>query len=295
MKTELFYGNIAPFYIDALAVRHAVFTLEQGFAAEIDADSIDPYAWHIVLYDEAKPVATARLYSNETEGAYCIGRVAVLAAYRTQQLGRALIDVLLQRAMIETKHRQVIVHAQVPVVPFYEKLGFKTTGEPFDEDGAPHILMGLRLAVRGFQVAKGFEHEPVVLPARKTAASAGYDLALIEATTIPPLTTVLAKTGLKAYMLPDEVLEIYIRSSIAVKRRVWCANNVGIIDADYYNNPDNDGHIMVPLYNANDEPVQFEQGERVAQAIFKKYLSIDDETADGFATRTGGFGSTGTN
>jgi len=295
MKTELFYGNIAPFYIDALAVRHEVFTREQGFAAEIDVDSIDAYAWHVVLYDDAKPVATARLYSSETATAYGIGRVAVLSDYRSQNLGRTVIDVLLQRAMIETTHRRVIVHAQLPVVPFYEKLGFKTTGEPFDEDGAPHVLMGLALAIRGFQVAKGFEHEPVVLPVRKTAASAGYDLALIEATTIPPLTTVLAKTGLKAYMLPDEVLEIYIRSSIAVKRRVWCANNVGIIDADYYNNPDNDGHIMVPLYNSNEEPVTFEQGERVAQAIFKKYLSIDDENVNEFISRMGGFGSTGSN
>jgi dUTPase len=293
MKTKLFYGTVSPFYNDALAVRYSVFTVEQGYDASIDIDSTDAYAWHIVCYDQAQPIATARLYSNIDEQAYGIGRVAVLKAYRGKKLGLKVMDILLQQAMIEIKHRHVIVHAQTHAIPFYEKLGFVVSGEEFLEEGQPHREMQLTLALRGFEVATGYENFPVVIPTRKTQASAGYDLSLIEDTTIPPKTAVLAKTGLKAYMLPDEVLEIYIRSSIAIKQKVWCVNNVGVIDADYYNNPDNDGHLMIPLYNANDEAVTFKQGERVAQGIFKKYLTIDGEDASEFAERTGGFGSTG--
>jgi len=294
MKTELFYGTINPLYTDALTIRHTVFTVEQGFASELDADSIDAYAWHVVLYNKGQAIATARLYSNPLEKSYTIGRVAVLTTYRKQKIGSFIMDVLLKQAMAEAKHQSVTIHAQLPVVHFYETLGFAITGETFEEDGAPHVPMALTLAIRGFQVAQGFEHSPVVLPERKTKASSGYDLSLIEITIIPAKSSVLAKTGLKAYMLDDEVLELYIRSSIAIKRNVWCANNVGVIDADYYNNPDNDGHIMIPLYNANDVPVTLEQGERVAQGIFKKYLTVDGEDNATFAARVGGFGSTGT-
>ena len=68
-------------------------------------------------------------------------------------------------------------------------------------------------------------------------------------------------------------------------------NNVGIIDADYYNNEDNEGHIMLGLYNTTDSDVTLAKGERVAQGIFYKYLTADGDSAD--ATRSGGFGSTG--
>lgn len=293
MKTEIFYGTISPFYNDAISVRYHVFTVEQEYDASIDIDSIDAYAWHIVCYDGKLPIATARLYSNIAEKAYGIGRVAVLKEYRNKGLGFEVMDLLLKKAVVETKHRHVVVHSQTHAIPFYEKLGFLVSGEEFLEEGQPHVEMRLTLAIRGFEVAKGFENHPVVIPVRKTIASAGYDLTLVEETRIPAKGSVLAKTGLKAYMLNDEVLEIYIRSSIAIKRKVWCTNNVGVVDADYYSNPDNDGHIMVPLYNSNDEEVVFEQGERVAQAIFKKYLTIDGEDEMQFEERTGGFGSTG--
>lgn len=66
---------------------------------------------------------------------------------------------------------------------------------------------------------------------------------------------------------------------------------MGIIDADYYNNEDNEGHIMLGLYNTTDSDVTLAKGERVAQGIFYKYLTADGDSAD--ATRSGGFGSTG--
>lgn len=150
------------------------------------------------------------------------------------------------------------------------------------------------MKIRGFEIAKGYEtNEYVVLPHRKTKGSAGYDLVIVEDITLAPNARGLAKTGLKAYMQDDEVLEVYIRSSVGMKQGVCLANSVGIIDADYYGNSDNDGHIMIALYNSSNQAVTFKAGDRLAQAIFKKYLTIDGEDDQYFKTRTGGFGSTG--
>ena len=101
----------------------------------------------------------------------------------------------------------------------------------------------------------------------------------------------LIKTGLKAYMKDDEYLAIFIRSSMAIKKGLFLANSTGIIDADYYNNEDNEGHLMVAVYNTKDEPFHVNKGDRVAQGIFTKYLTTDDDHAEG--VRTGGVGSTG--
>lgn len=143
--------------------------------------------------------------------------------------------------------------------------------------------------MRGFMVAKGFNN--IALPTRKTTGSAGYDFSTIEDLVIKPGEIVLAKTGVKAYMQDDEVLKIYPRSSLAVKKKVNLANNVGIIDSDYFENEDNDGHIMIPLHNFGSDTITIKNGERIAQGIFQKYLVADKDEAD--AIRSGGFGSTG--
>jgi dUTP pyrophosphatase len=146
--------------------------------------------------------------------------------------------------------------------------------------------------MRGFEKAKGFEHLEIPMPKRSTKKSAGYDLALIEETTIPAGKIVWGKTGLKAFMNDNEVLFIYPRSSLARKYRLTLSNNVGVVDADYYGNVDNDGHIMISLYNFSDQDVTLQKGERVAQGIFQHYLTISDEE-EVTTTRAGGFGSTG--
>ena len=94
-------------------------------------------------------------------------------------------------------------------------------------------------------------------------------------------------------MQPDEVLSIHIRSSLAVKRSLVLMNSVGIVDADYYNNEDNEGHIFIALWNRGHEDVVIEQGERIAQGIFQKYLTADGDEAGHGDVRRGGFGSTG--
>lgn len=131
----------------------------------------------------------------------------------------------------------------------------------------------------------------VQLPERKTARSAGYDLAAAADVVLEPGKVVLVPTGLKAYMEPDEVLLLTIRSSLAVKRNLMLANSVGVVDADYADNPENEGHIQVAMINMGDAPVCLKKGERVAQGIFVKYLTTQDDQAVG--ERTGGFGSTG--
>lgn len=147
---------------------------------------------------------------------------------------------------------------------------------------------------RGFEVAKGYENMEVNIPERKTKYSAGYDVEAIEDTVILPFKTgmkpALVKTGLKAYMENDEYLMLVNRSSNPGKKGLVLANSVGIIDADYYNNPDNDGHFMYAYYNYFNEDVVIHKGDVIGQAIFMKYLITDTDNATG--ERLGGFGST---
>lgn len=146
--------------------------------------------------------------------------------------------------------------------------------------------------IRGFEVITAYEDKDVHLPTRKTTESAGYDLECAEAVTLAPGELKLIPTGIKAFMAYDEYLAIHIRSSMAIKRRLALVNSTGIIDSDYYNNEDNEGHIMIAVLNYGTEPVHLEKGERVAQGIFSKYLITNDDDATG--VRTGGIGSTGT-
>ena len=148
--------------------------------------------------------------------------------------------------------------------------------------------------IRGFEVAKGFENEGINLPERKTKYSAGYDVEAAEDTVVPSfkkgMNPTLVKTGIKAYMQDDEVLMLYNRSSNPKKKGLILSNSVGVIDKDYYGNPDNDGHIMFAFYNVKDEDTIIKKGDAIGQAIFQKYLITDDDNAEG--ERKGGFGST---
>ena len=148
---------------------------------------------------------------------------------------------------------------------------------------------------RGFEVAKGFENQNINLPVRKTKYSAGYDFEAAEDTIIPAFKPgykpTLIKTGVKCYMMDDEVLYLYNRSSNPGKKGLILANSVGVIDKDYYGNPDNDGHIMFAFINVKGEDVEIKKGDAIGQGVFSKYLVTDDDQASG--ERSGGFGSTG--
>ena len=148
---------------------------------------------------------------------------------------------------------------------------------------------------RGFEIAKGFENMNINLPERKTKMAAGYDIEAAEDTVVPAFKPgqkpTLIKTGLKAYFPEDEVLYLVNRSSNPKKNGLVLANSVGVVDADYYNNPDNDGHIMFAFYNMFDTDAVIKKGERIGQAIFQKILLVDNDKTEG--ERLGGFGSTG--
>ena len=102
----------------------------------------------------------------------------------------------------------------------------------------------------------------------------------------------LVSTGMKCKLDPDTYLELSVRSSSPLKYWLVLANGVGIIDADYYNNPDNEGHIMLALINKGTQALQLDKGERIAQGIFTKFLIADGDSKETKAERGGGFGST---
>lgn len=165
--------------------------------------------------------------------------------------------------------------------------------------------------IRGFEVISSMKDEKVVLPKRSTEHSAGYDFFSYKDIVVPPSYSVshkvdagillmkdvskcepfLVKTGVKAYMGEDEALFLYNRSSNPKKLGLVLANGVGVVDSDYYNNPDNEGEIGFLFYNTSSEPVLIKKGSKIGQGVFQKYLIADgDDTKE---KRAGGFGSTG--
>ena len=127
------------------------------------------------------------------------------------------------------------------------------------------------------------------LPSRATNKSCGYDFYAINDVTIKPGQIVKIPTGYKAKFLSDEMLFLIIRSSIGFKYNVRMCNQVGVIDADYYNNEDNEGHMFVSLQNEGDKDFCVEKGQAYCQGIFVKYLTCGDKVSK---VRTSGIGST---
>lgn len=150
------------------------------------------------------------------------------------------------------------------------------------------------MRLRGFEVVKGYEDKKINLPVRKTKFSAGYDVEAAEDICIMPFKfgdkPTLVPTGLKAYCADDEYFMLLNRSSNPFKKGLVLANSVGIIDKDYYGNPDNDGHFYFAYYNFFKEPLYIKKGDVIGQVIFQKYLLVDDDVASG--ERLSGFGST---
>ena len=146
---------------------------------------------------------------------------------------------------------------------------------------------------RGFEVVKGYEDKNINLPVRKTKHSAGYDVEAAEDIVIPMFTPgckpTLIPTGLKAYCMEDECYLLLNRSS-GPKKGFILANSVGLIDSDYYGNPDNDGHFYFAYFNCSDHDIEVKKGDVIGQVVFQKYLVVDNDAAEG--VRVGGFGST---
>lgn len=175
---------------------------------------------------------------------------------------------------------------------------------------------------RGFEIVTKYQNEGIKLPIRMTKNAAGYDFFAREDFLIPSiwklnflkilklirkqkqysndelltaksvLKPFLVPTGIKAYMQEDEFLLLVNRSSGPLKRQLILPNGVGIVDADYYNNPSNEGELFFQLINFGITDQLIKKGERIGQGIFMPYLIADDEQSP-INERTGGFGSSG--
>lgn len=150
-----------------------------------------------------------------------------------------------------------------------------------------------KVKIRGFEPVteeKRKGNGTYKLPVRADKGSAGYDFFSPVSVVIEPNEQVLIWTNVKAYMLEDEVLNLYVRSSIGIEKGLMLANTVGIIDASYYGNKKNDGNIGICLKNTSNNIVAIMAGDRVAQGVFCKYLVADDDNPLKL-NRDGGMGS----
>lgn len=178
-----------------------------------------------------------------------------------------------------------------------------------------------------FEVVSRFADQAIALPTRGTYYSAGYDFEVAEDVIIPSYNNIwdeciddpnnnvdfeepialdnlakitktyhakptLVSTGIKCKLDGNQYLELSVRSSCPLKYWLILANGVGIIDADYYNNPDNEGEIFFQLINLSPFPIYLKKGDRIGQGIIKHYaVAANDNVKE--VNRSGGLGSTG--
>ena len=129
------------------------------------------------------------------------------------------------------------------------------------------------------------------LPNRSTKNSAGYDFFSLFDFSLKPGEIMKIPTGIKVNMENNDVLFLVVRSSMGFKYNVRMCNQVGVIDSDYYNNSDNEGHIWIKLKNEGDKDFIVENGDAICQGTFLNYLTVTNER-DVKKIRNGGLGST---
>ena len=172
------------------------------------------------------------------------------------------------------------------------------------------------------KISKYVNDDTIHLPVRKTKDSAGYDFECSEDIVIPSyvqqmnrmlllpydkgkaltlkemqettkqtkLKPTLIPTGIKAQIDRNHYLQLSVRSSCPLKSWIILANGVGIIDADYYNNPDNEGEIFFQVINLTPYDILLKKGETIGQGVILPYVVTDTDESKG--ARVGGFGST---
>ena len=139
----------------------------------------------------------------------------------------------------------------------FEKISF----EQFSKDVAPDQEL----------------YDSIIIPQRNSVATAGYDIHLLNDLELKPGEVAKLPTGLKAHFGKDEVLLIVVRSGTGFKYNIRLCNQIGVIDSDYYNNPDNEGHLFVKVQNEDDKTHSFKRGDALVQGVFMKYLTTDND------------------
>lgn len=167
------------------------------------------------------------------------------------------------------------------------------------------------MKIRGFEICSNYLDKDIKLPTRKTKNSVGYDFCSAEDIIIPSMwktafknvklflsgnknfkefKPTLIPTGIKAYFGDDEVLILANKSSFPLKKGLVMANSIGIVESDYYNCKENEGHLQFMYYNFSFFDIIIKKGESCGQAYFQKFLKADNDFCD--KERIGGFGST---
>ena len=132
--------------------------------------------------------------------------------------------------------------------------------------------------------------DAIPMPTRATKGSAGYDLSIPYAIDLYPGEDITVPTGLNCKIKSGWFMGIFSKSGLGFKYYLRLANTVGIIDEDYYNNENNEGHIFVKIRNESDKALHLDACKSVAQAIFIPYGITEDDDSEG--VRKGGLGST---
>ena len=138
----VWYAAGAP-YVESQAIRRAVFIEEQGYSETEEFDDLDAVSPHVVLFDEAEPIATGRLIL-EPNGIAKLGRIAVLKTYRGKHCGQKIVASLLERAK-KVGAVTAKISSKTHAVPFYETFGFQAYGDVYLEGNIPHIAMQMQL------------------------------------------------------------------------------------------------------------------------------------------------------
>ncbi len=136
MKNTIQIVGFTQYEKEIRLVRNTVFTEEQGISSAIDFDGRCPHCYHVLAWnEEGQPVGTGRMQKNGH-----IGRLAVIADWRSKGIGKAMLDDLVSYAQ-SIGLKQVYLNSQEQAVGFYEKCGFILGGEIFYEANIPHIKM----------------------------------------------------------------------------------------------------------------------------------------------------------
>ncbi len=120
-------------------------------------------------------------------------------------------------------------------------------------------------------------YDSIIIPQRDSTSTAGYDLHLLSDISLAPGEIIKIPTGLKSRFQPDEMLLLIVRSGTGFKYNIRLCNQVGVIDADYYNNPDNEGHLWIKIQNEDTVEHNFKKSDALVQGIFVKYLTTDSD------------------
>ena len=126
---------------DAFAIRQAVFVQEQGFQQEFDEH--EQQAWHLVIYEDGRAVATGRIYPQGPDG-WKLGRIAVVADQRNRHLGRKLLAEMEQKAR-SLGGKVAYIGGQTRVFGFYQALGYTVCGPEYLDEGCPHLPLQKQL------------------------------------------------------------------------------------------------------------------------------------------------------